>query len=144
MLRTLAEHDSRYQTVVPDGVYSSQTMSAVAQFQQNHGLPVTGVTDERTWEEIVTRYEPALIFVDERLYGNLAVPIFRFGNDFRALLSHFDELFVVANSKRRTRAKIENRLGAVGLALGVFAKENVQALFKEEILALVVSKILQE
>ena len=30
MLRTLAEHDSRYETVVPDGVYSSQTMSAVA------------------------------------------------------------------------------------------------------------------
>ena len=65
MLRTLAEHDSRYQTVIPDGVYSPQTMSAVAQFQQNHGLPVTGVTDEHTWDEIVTRYEPALIFIDE-------------------------------------------------------------------------------
>ena len=65
MLRVLAEHDDRYQTVVPDGVYSAQTMSAVAQFQRNHGLPVTGVTDQRTWEEIVARYEPALIFVDE-------------------------------------------------------------------------------
>jgi hypothetical protein len=86
----------------------------------------------------------ALIFVDERLYGNLAVPIFRFRDNFSTLLAHFNQLFVVANSKRRTRAKIENRLGAVGLALGVFAKENVQALFKEEILALVVSKILQE
>lgn len=65
MLRVLAEHDDRYQTVVPDGIYSPQTMSAVAQFQRNHGLPVTGVTDQRTWEEIVARYEPALIFVDE-------------------------------------------------------------------------------
>ena len=65
MLRTLAEYDNRYQTVVPDGVYSPQTMSAVTQFQQNHGLPATGVTDERTWDEIVRRYEPALIFVDE-------------------------------------------------------------------------------
>lgn len=65
MLRTLAEHDTRYQTVVPDGVYSPQTMQAVTQFQQVHGLPVTGVTDQRTWEEIVNRYEPALIFVDE-------------------------------------------------------------------------------
>lgn len=65
MLRTLAEHDDRYETVVPDGIYSSQTMGAVAQFQRNHGIPVTGVADQRTWEEIVARYEPALIFVDE-------------------------------------------------------------------------------
>lgn len=65
MLRILAEYDDRYETVVPDGVYSPQTMRAVAQFQQNHGIPVTGVTDQRTWEEIAARYEPALIFVDE-------------------------------------------------------------------------------
>ena len=65
MLRILAEYDDRYEAVVPDGVYSPQTMRAVAQFQQNHGIPVTGVTDQRTWEEIVARYEPALIFVDE-------------------------------------------------------------------------------
>ena len=65
MLRVLAEHDDRYETVVPDGVYSPQTASAVSRFQQNHGLPVTGVADQQTWEEIVQRYEPALIFVDE-------------------------------------------------------------------------------
>lgn len=65
MLRVLAEHDDRYQTVVPDGIYGTQTRNAVAQFQQNHGLPVTGVTDQRTWEEIAARYEPALIFIDE-------------------------------------------------------------------------------
>ena len=65
MLRVLAEHDDRYQTVVPDGVYSPQTMSAVAQFQRNHGIPATGVTDQRTWEEIVTRYEPALVYIDD-------------------------------------------------------------------------------
>lgn len=65
MLRVLAEHDDRYQTVVPDGVYSPQTRNAVAQFQRIHGLPITGVTDQTTWEEIVRRYEPALIFLDE-------------------------------------------------------------------------------
>ena len=65
MLRVLAEHDDRYETVVPDGVYSPQTMSAVSKFQRIHGLPVTGVTDQRTWEKIVERYEPALIFIDE-------------------------------------------------------------------------------
>ena len=65
MLRVLAEHNDMYDTVVPDGVYSPQTMRAVSKFQRIHGLPVTGVTDQRTWEEIAARYEPALIFVDE-------------------------------------------------------------------------------
>lgn len=65
MLRVLSEHDDRYLSVVPDGVYSPQTMQAVAQFQRTHGLPVTGVTDQQTWEEVVARYEPALIFLNE-------------------------------------------------------------------------------
>lgn len=65
MLRTLAEHDERYESVVPDGVYSAQTMRAVAQFQRNHGLPATGVTDQQTWEAIVARYEYALIHIQQ-------------------------------------------------------------------------------
>lgn len=83
MLRTLAEHDDRYETVVPDGVYSPQTMRAVSRFQQNHGLPVTGVTDQRTWEEIVARYEPALIFVDEAQHVEIILnpnEVFRLGD----------------------------------------------------------------
>ena len=65
MLRVLAEQDDRYISIIPDGVYSTQTMSAVSRFQQNHGLPVTGVTDQTTWETIVAEYEPALTQVDE-------------------------------------------------------------------------------
>ena len=65
MLRVLAEGDDRYTPIIPDGVYSSQTMAAVSNFQQNHGLPVTGITDQITWEAIVAEYEPALTHVDE-------------------------------------------------------------------------------
>ena len=65
MLRVLAEHDDRYTPIIPDGVYSAQTMAAVSNFQQNHGLPVTGITDQETWEMIVAEYEPALTHVDE-------------------------------------------------------------------------------
>lgn len=64
MLRVLAEQDSRYSRVVPDGIYGPQTMAAVAQFQRNHGLPMTGVTDQVTWEAIVAAYNPALVHVD--------------------------------------------------------------------------------
>lgn len=65
MLRVLAERDDRYSSVIPDGIYSQQTMSAVSNFQRNHGLPVTGVTDQTTWDAIVAEYEPALIHVTE-------------------------------------------------------------------------------
>ena len=65
MLRVLAERDDRYTPVIPDGVYSAQTMAAVSNFQQNHGLPVTGITDQETWEMIVAEYEPALTHVDQ-------------------------------------------------------------------------------
>lgn len=65
MLRVLAEHDNKYSKVIPDGIYGPQTMAAVANFQRQHGLPVTGVTDQPTWEAIVTVYDPALTHVTE-------------------------------------------------------------------------------
>lgn len=65
MLRVLSERDDRYTPIIPDGVYSPQTMSAVSNFQRQHGLPITGITDQETWEAIVAEYEPALIHVDE-------------------------------------------------------------------------------
>ena len=65
MLRVLAERDDRYTPIIPDGVYSAQTMAAVSNFQQNHGLPVTGITNQETWEAIVAEYEPALTHVDQ-------------------------------------------------------------------------------
>lgn len=65
MLRVLAEQDDRYSTVIPDGIYGQSTMNAVSAFQRNHGLPVTGITDQDTWEAIALAYEPALILVEE-------------------------------------------------------------------------------
>lgn len=65
MLRVLAEHDPSYDTLVPDGIYGPETMSAVAKFQRRHGLPATGVTNQDTWDAIVEEYGPALIAVDQ-------------------------------------------------------------------------------
>ncbi len=64
MLRVIAQEDEEQPSVVPDGIYGTQTTSAVAAFQRNHGIPSTGVTDQATWEAIVAAYEPALIRVD--------------------------------------------------------------------------------
>ncbi len=65
MLRVLAELDDNYLSVIPDGIYGSTTMAAVSNFQRIHGLPVTGVTDQQTWEAIRATYHPALIEVIE-------------------------------------------------------------------------------
>lgn len=65
MLRVLSERDGAYQSIIPDGIYGQSTVSAVSNFQRIHGLPVTGVTDQDTWERIVAAYEPALIHVIE-------------------------------------------------------------------------------
>ena len=63
MLRVLAEDDRRLPTVVPDGIYGPSTMQAVTAFQRQQGIPVTGIVDQFTWEQIVAAYEPALIRV---------------------------------------------------------------------------------
>lgn len=64
MLRVIAENDPRHPSPIPDGIYGQQTMAAVSQFQRLHGLPVTGVTDQATWDAIVAAHEPALINID--------------------------------------------------------------------------------
>lgn len=65
MLRVIAEHDRQQPSVIPDGIYGRNTVSAVSAFQRRNGLPVTGVTDQPTWDAIAAAYEPALIFVGE-------------------------------------------------------------------------------
>lgn len=64
MLRVIAEDDPSHMRVIPDGIYGPETMAAVSTFQRKHGLPVTGVTDQPTWEAIVAVYNPALVRVD--------------------------------------------------------------------------------
>lgn len=63
MLRVLAEHNEQYKTLIPDGIYGPETLSAVRIFQQHNRLPITGVTDQLTWEAVVEAYELALVEV---------------------------------------------------------------------------------
>ena len=65
MLRILAEDDPNHIRIVPDGIYGPVTIAAVTHFQRKHGLPVTGITDQKTWEAIVAQYEPARIRIEE-------------------------------------------------------------------------------
>lgn len=65
MLRVLAEDDPSHVRIVPDGIYGPETTIAVTRFQRLHGLPVTGITDQDTWEAVVEEYDSALIRIGE-------------------------------------------------------------------------------
>ena len=65
MLRIIAEHDPVHETVIPDGIYGPETLSAISTFQRLHGLPITGVTDQQTWDAIVAHYEEARVHQQE-------------------------------------------------------------------------------
>ncbi len=65
MLRILAEDDGRHLSLVPDGIYGPETTAAVARFQQLHGLPITGVTDQKTWEAIEFHHRDARTRTEE-------------------------------------------------------------------------------
>ena len=53
MLRVIAEDDPGLPTLIPDGIYGPSTMVAVPAFQRRAGLPITGISDELTWDRIV-------------------------------------------------------------------------------------------
>lgn len=61
MLRTVAQHTGDIDLLIPNGIYDPRTQAAVSQFQRSHGLPVTGVTDRKTWEAVVRAYDEALV-----------------------------------------------------------------------------------
>ena len=67
MLRVIGENDARHDRIIPDGIYGPETMSAVSTFQKLHGIPVTGVTDNQTWDAVVEIFEEALIEQQEAI-----------------------------------------------------------------------------
>lgn len=65
MLRVISEDDPSLPSVIPDGIYGPSTMTAVSAFQRKYGLPVTGITDQHTWDAVVSVYRPASIRIEK-------------------------------------------------------------------------------
>ena len=60
MLRVIAEQDTTLPSLIPDGFYGTNTVRSVSAFQRRSGLPVTGITDQMTWDTVVAAYQLAL------------------------------------------------------------------------------------
>jgi peptidoglycan hydrolase-like protein with peptidoglycan-binding domain len=60
---------SRFVDFLPDiaidGIYGTATANAVSSFQRYKGLPITGETDERTWESLYSAYKGVVDYLDE-------------------------------------------------------------------------------
>ena len=65
MLRVIGESRQDADALIPDGIYGPETVRTVSAFQRSHGLPVTGITDQVTWELITAMFEKALVEQDE-------------------------------------------------------------------------------
>lgn len=61
MLRSICKAEGYPESVIPDGIYGRATTAAVAAFQKAHALPVTGIADRETWEEIVQCYDADMV-----------------------------------------------------------------------------------
>lgn len=76
----LAVIGAYYESVLPITVgdeYDAQTAAAVRSFQQTFGLPQTGITDRRTWNDMYAAYAGILASEQEtvcvRLYPNIVL-----------------------------------------------------------------------
>lgn len=61
MLRTISQYDNAVLPVIPDGIYSNDTVASVSSFQRRHGLPITGEVDLDTWYAVVAEHRRALV-----------------------------------------------------------------------------------
>lgn len=76
MLRLIAQNDDKVLSIVPDGIYSEDTVASVSSFQERYDLPVTGITDQDTWYAVADEYRRAFIEVGPPAPVN---PIFQNG-----------------------------------------------------------------
>ena len=62
MLRLLSQTNPNLPLVNPDGIYGAETEKAVLAFQNDNGLPPTGIVDFGTWTAITNAYQNAMRF----------------------------------------------------------------------------------
>lgn len=64
-LREIALHNPEIPRLVIDGIYEPHTRQAIIEFQKINALPVTGITDLKTWNKVVAEYKKCREINDE-------------------------------------------------------------------------------
>lgn len=61
MLYVISRYESNNPDVLPDGILGAKTVQAIAKFQRNAGMSVSGTADFETWDAIAERYNEVLL-----------------------------------------------------------------------------------
>ncbi len=59
-LRQLSYHDPAITAPPVDGIFASATRQSLEEFQKRYGLPVTGIGDQATWDQLYAAYRLSL------------------------------------------------------------------------------------
>ncbi len=59
-LNVISYYNPNLNALPIDGVFGDETLNAVESFQQEYGLPITGVVDRATWNKMVSIYDNIL------------------------------------------------------------------------------------
>ncbi len=120
-LNILAYFNPALNTITSDGVFGTETLNAVKVFQEEYGLPQTGIVDRRTWNRLTEVYNETIRLLPEgyergkaKLFpGYLITPGAR-GEDVRDLQSYLD--FIAQNIRELPRVTPDGIFGPQTLA----------------------------
>ena len=74
LLAVIAFFSDSVRPVTIDGIFGNTTRGAVEDFQYDSGLPVTGVVDETTWQQIYDTYRILLDSLPEGYFTSTTLP----------------------------------------------------------------------
>ncbi len=55
-LRTVSDDKNEFNTVLIDGIFDTQTRTALSEYQKSVGLPDTGIANKETWDTLFEDY----------------------------------------------------------------------------------------
>ena len=59
-IRNISRLDTQIPSLVPDGIYGTETAESITAFQRRHLLPQTGKVDFSTWNKLRCVQEPSV------------------------------------------------------------------------------------
>lgn len=120
-LNILAYFNPALNTVTSDGVFGRETLNAVKVFQEEYGLPITGIVDRRSWNKLTEIYGEILDMLPEdyarekaKLFPGYIITLGTRNDDVRDLQTYLD--FIGKNIPELPRVAIDGIFGQNTLA----------------------------
>ncbi len=121
-LNIIAYFNPALNIVTSDGIFGSETLNAVNNFQKEYDLPVTGVVNRQTWNKLTEVYNNILQVLPEgyeegnaKLFPGYIIALGAQSQDVRDLQTYLD--YIASNNPNLPRLRID----------GIFGEETLRA-----------------